>query len=145
MTTPLYEVVTREGTDGAMHPDEALWTPTAENAVDAGFLHRDGLYLTGVGEEGEPPIEFVALGHGHTWTALCAAGAAYLKDRDYEPDDATLRQPLPERRHAVFLRHPHPDHPCSCAWDDSWRLVYVPEGTPGAIPVTVLRRPGGGR
>ncbi|MFD9568078.1 hypothetical protein [Streptomyces sp. NPDC059994] len=145
MTIPLYEITTREGADGVMHPDEGLWTPTADDAVEKGFICHDGLYLTGVGEEDDPPSEFVALGHGHTWTAMCLAGKAYLKTFDYEPDDPTLRQPLPERRHAHFLRHPHPDYPCGCAWDDSWRLVYVPEGTPGAVAVTVLRRPGGDR
>lgn len=145
MTTLPYTITTREGADGVMHPDEALWTPTAENAVEASFIHHNGLYLTGLDEEDGPPSEFVALGHGHTWTTLRAAGAAYLKDRDYEPDDYTLRQPLPERRHAHFLWHPHPDHPCGCAWCDSWRVVYVPAETPGAVAVTVLRRPGGGR
>lgn len=142
MTTPLYTIAVREGHDGIEHPDEALCTPTAETAVgDYGFIHHSGVYLTGVGEEDEPPAEFVALGHDHTWTAMCQAAAAFLKLHDHKPD-TTGRRPLPERRHAIFLRHPHPDNPCNCAWDDSWRLVYVPDSTPGAIPVTVMRRGG---
>lgn len=142
MSPALYTIAIREDHSGNERPDEALCTPTAENAVDDyGFIHHSGLYLCGVGEEDEPPNEFVALGHDHTWSAMCQAAAAYLKQRDFEPD-TTGRRPLPERRHAVFLRHPHPDHPCSCEWDGSWRVVYVPAEEPGAIAVTVMRRGG---
>jgi hypothetical protein len=41
----------------------------------------------------------------------------------------------------VFLRHKHPDHPCGCEWEDTWRMVYVPPTEAGAVPVTVMRHP----
>lgn len=43
--------------------------------------------------------------------------------------------------HAVILSHPHPDHPCGCEWENTWRLIYAPPTEPGAIPITVMRHP----
>lgn len=135
MTTPLYVLDTREDDNGIEHPNEALFTPTPENAAEHGFLDHDGLHIVGVGAEDEPPTEFVALGHGHTWTALAAAANAWVRARSLGPR-AHVRPPV--RRHAVFIVHPHPDHPCGCEWDGQWRLVYVPATEPGAVKVTVI-------
>ncbi|MFD3547060.1 hypothetical protein ACFWUW_15875 [Streptomyces sp. NPDC058655] len=38
----------------------------------------------------------------------------------------------------MIFSHPHPDHPCACEWENTWRLVYAP---PGATPTTVVRHP----
>jgi hypothetical protein len=141
-----YALLTIEAEDGTEHPDEALWTPASPEAEKhAGFLNHNGMLLTGVGREGELPDEFVAIGHGHTWTAIYQAATTYMR-QFYEADlaaDPEARTPLPERRHAVFIRHPHPDHPCGCEWEGTWRLVYVEPTEPGAVAVTVMKRPGG--
>ncbi|MBD0743508.1 hypothetical protein [Streptomyces sp. CBMA152] len=142
MTSTQYTIATREDEHGVTQPDEQLWTPDGESAVEAGFLNYNGLLICGIGEEDDPPNEMVALGHGHARTAMWAAANAWLKRHDYGQDHSD-RQPLPVDQYAVFLRHPHPDHPCGCAWDGDWRVVYVPVGTPGAISVTSMRRPGG--
>lgn len=145
--TTAYTLDTIEAEDGTMQPNEALWTPAGKDAEKCGFHNHDGLLLAGVGREDELPDEFVALGHGHTWTAIYQAATAYMR-LCFELDlssDPTARTPLPERRWAVFLRHPHPDHPCGCEWEDTWRLVYVDANEPGAVAVTVMRRPGGAR
>jgi hypothetical protein len=147
-----YTLATTEDESGTVHPAEALWTPTPDDAVKAWFTAHNDLVLTGVGEEDEPPSEFVALGHGHTWTALWEAATAYMQTVHGVPDlytDPDTKQPvptpnrpqIPKQRHAVFLRHPHPDHACGCAWDGTWRLVYVTAGEPGAVAVTVMRNP----
>ncbi len=155
MTTTAYTLATTEDDRGVTHPAEALWTPTPGDAAKNGFVNHGGLLITGVGEEDEPPTEFVALGHHHTWSAVCAAAAAYMQHtwgvpdlytdpvtRRPMPDD--IRTPLPDQRHAVLIRHPHPGLACSCEWDGTWRLVYVGADEPGAVAVTVMRRPAGG-
>jgi hypothetical protein len=59
-----------------------------------------------------------------------------------DPAELIPRIPRAVRTHAVILQHhKHPDHPCGCEWDDTWRLVYAPPTEPGAIPVTVMRHP----
>ncbi|MGW4600586.1 hypothetical protein ACWEOA_35710, partial [Streptomyces sp. NPDC004457] len=35
----------------------------------------------------------------------------------------------------------HPDHPCDCEWDGTWRVVWAPPTEPGAIPITAMRHP----
>ncbi|MCW2900733.1 MAG: hypothetical protein JWO67_2998 [Streptosporangiaceae bacterium] len=167
-----YTIETSEDDNGVQQPTEAIWTPTPENAESNGFLaHRirrfdsdghgwafteDGqptpqIFITGVGSEEEPPDQFIALGHGHTQTAIYQAATAYMKRFFAWPDlhsnteglaSDPARTPLPDSEHAVFLRHPHPDHPCSCEWDGQWRVVYVDPSEPGSVPVTVMRRPG---
>ncbi|HTE57037.1 MAG TPA: hypothetical protein VK698_39560 [Kofleriaceae bacterium] len=137
MTTPLYVLDIREDDDGIEQPNEALFTPTPENAAEYGFMTRDGIHLTGVGEEDEPPTEFVALGHNHTWTALALLADAWMRKNHPDADLPVHTRP-PVRKHAVFITHPHPDHPCGCAWDGQWRLVYAPATEPGAVAVTVI-------
>lgn len=34
-----------------------------------------------------------------------------------------------------------PDHPCSCEWEGTWRVVGAPPTEPGAIPITTMRHP----
>lgn len=155
MTSPLYTIDVREDETGTEQPNEILWAPSGRDATDHGFINHNGLYLTAVGEEDEPPTEFVALGHGHTWTAMYEAAAEYMR-RTFgwldlhslpgeEPTAVASRTPLPVRKHVVFIRHPHPAHPCGCEWDGQWRMVEVPDGEPGAMAVTTMRRPGGAR
>lgn len=152
MTTS-YTLATTEDDQGVTHPAEYLWTPTPDTAVKAGFINHHGLILTGVGDEEEPPGTFVALGHHHMWTGICQAATAYMQatwavpdlytdpvTKQAAPDD--IRTPLPRERWAVFIRHPHPRTPCGCEWDDTWRLVYVEAGEPGAVAVTTMGRPG---
>jgi hypothetical protein len=151
-TATPYTLATTEDESGTVHPAEALWTPTPEDAVKAGFIAHGGLVVIGVGDEDEPPSEFVALGHGHTWRALWLAATAYMLSVHGVPDlypDPDTKQPvpapnrpqIPKRLHAVFIRHPRPDEPCACEWDGTWRLVYVAAGEPGAVEVTVMRNP----
>ncbi|GAA3032701.1 hypothetical protein FHS39_002527 [Streptomyces olivoverticillatus] len=155
MSTELYTIDFREDEHGVEHPNEALWIPSGKDAEESGFINSDGLLIAGVGQEGELPAEFIALGHGHTWTAIYQAALEYMRRvwgwRDLQsetgvaPNDNVARIPLPDRKHAVFIRHPHPDHPCGCEWDGQWRLVYVDPSGSGAVPVTAMRRPGGAR
>lgn len=153
MTTALYEIETSEAEDGTMVPAESIWTPTAENAADSGFVAYRGLYVTGIAthNDGAPyPDAFVLLGH-HRWADVIEGAAAYM-DRVYgwrnlhlyPGDGQTDRIPRIPRAvltDAVFLRHPHPDHPCGCEWEDTWRLVWVPPTEPGAVPITAMRHP----
>jgi hypothetical protein len=150
--TTAYTLATIEDDAGDRLPAEILWTPTADDAVKNGFINHLGLLLTGVGEEEEPPAEFVTLGHHHTWTAICQAATAYMQATWAVPDLYTdpitkaripedMRTPLPRERWAVFIRHPHPRHPCGCEWDGTWRLVQVQAGEHGAVAVTVMGNP----
>jgi hypothetical protein len=149
--TTAYKLATVEDESGASHAAELLWTPTPDDAADNGFVNHNGLIITGAGDEDEPPAEFVALGHGHTWTALWEAATAYMQATWAVPDlytDPVTRMPVtvdvlssaPERRHAVFLRHPGAEE-CGCEWDGTWRLVYVEPTETGAVEVTVMRNP----
>ncbi|MFE4177170.1 hypothetical protein ACFRR7_34905 [Streptomyces sp. NPDC056909] len=152
-TTALYDIETSEADDGTPHPTECLWTP-GEDATDAGFIVHRGLYITGISgpdsDEDAHPTAFVTLGH-QPWSAVIEAAAAYM-DRvhgwrslhlypDDDPTELIPRIPRAVHTHAVILRHPHPDHPCGCEWDDTWRLIYAPPDEPGAIAVTVMRHP----
>lgn len=150
--TTAYTLATTEDDHGTRHPAEYLWTPTPDDAVKNGFINHNGLILTGVGEEEEPPTRFVVLGHHHTWTGICTAATAYMQATWAVPDLYThaltkaripddVRTPLPREQWAVFIRHPHPRHPCGCEWDDTWRMVDVEAGEPGAVAVTVMRHP----
>ncbi|MCD9194248.1 hypothetical protein [Streptomyces albireticuli] len=155
MTSTLYTIDTVEDDQGVERPNEVLWAPAGKDATDHDFINHRGLYLAGVGKEGELPDAFVALGHGHTWTAMYEAATEYMRrcfgwrdlhsDPLEEPSTVTCRTPLPVRKHVVFIRHPHPAHPCGCEWEGQWRMVDVPEGEPGAIAITSMRRPGGAR
>lgn len=154
MQTVPYTINLREGEDGVEYPNEALWTPTGKDAEESGFITFHGLLIVGMGQEDEFPSTFVALGHGHTWTAMYQGATTYMQrvygwpslhgPRGEEPADPA-RTPLPKARHAVFIRHPHPDHPCGCEWDGQWRIEYVPEGEPRSIAVTVMDSPAGAR
>jgi hypothetical protein len=152
VTTALYEIETSEAADGTSYPTQHLWTPAGEEAEQCGFITHQGLQIAGLeGPYGDPyPVAFVALGH-HTWSAVIEASAAYM-DRVYgwrtlhlypgdEPTETIGRLPRAVQAHAVYLHHPHPDHPCGCEWDDTWRLIYAPPTEPGAVPVTVMRHP----
>lgn len=147
--TTAYKLATVEDESGVSHAAELLWMPTAEDAN--GFVAHDGLIITGVGPEDEPPEEFVALGHGHTWTAVWLAATEYMRatysipDLHTDPDTRQLIEPAapirqPQQRHAVFLRHPGPEA-CGCEWDGTWRLMYVQSDEAGAVAVTVMRNP----
>lgn len=152
MTTPLYEIETSEADDGTQHP-AALWTPEGEEAVKHGFVVHKGLYVAGISVTADDvlyPQAFVALGH-HTWGDLIEAAAAYM-DRvhgwrnlhSYPGDDPTEtihRIPRAVRTYGVFLRHSHPDDPCGCEWEGSWRTVWTPSTEPGTVPVTAMRHP----
>ncbi|MDX3310592.1 hypothetical protein ACWGH3_38745 [Streptomyces sp. NPDC054884] len=70
----------------------------------------------------------------HGWRAL------HLYPGD-DPSVLILRIPRAVHTHGVFLRHPHPDHPCGCEWEDTWRLVWAPPIEPGAVPITAMRHP----
>jgi hypothetical protein len=150
MTTS-YTLATVEDDHGVSRPAEYLWTPTADDAVKNGFINHNGLLITGVGEEDEPPARFVALGHHHTWTAMWEAAAAFMQTTwgwidlysypHQEPPAEAGRPPLPREQWAVFIRHPHPRQSCGCEWDGTWRLVDVEAGEPGAVAVTAMRHP----
>ncbi|MFD9515041.1 hypothetical protein [Streptomyces mirabilis] len=58
-----------------------------------------------------------------------------------DPAELIPRIPRAVHTHGVFLRHPHPDHPCSCEWEGTWRMVWAPPTEAGAVPVTVMRHP----
>lgn len=145
-----YVLATAEDDDGKKYPSEALFTPGP--ARPDGFHLYDGVLVTGVGEEGEPPDEFVALGHGYTQTKTSLAAESYARAvlgwrclYDGPGADSASWIGRTFEKHAVFICHPHPDYPCGCEWDDTWRLAYVAAGHPGAIAVTVLKRPGARR
>ncbi|MFF3967931.1 hypothetical protein ACFYZI_41050 [Streptomyces griseorubiginosus] len=62
----------------------------------------------------------------------------------YSGDDPAVlihRIPRAVHTHAVFLRHPHPDHPCGYEWEDTWRLIWAPPTEPGAVRITAMRHP----
>ncbi|GAA1923880.1 hypothetical protein [Streptantibioticus ferralitis] len=153
MTAPaLYEIETSEGDDGTPHPAEQIWTP-GEDAVENGFLAHRALHVTGLDGSADDhlyPVAFLVLGH-HRWFAVIEAATAYM-DRVHgwrnlhlypgdDPAELDPRIPRAVHTHAVVLYHPHPDHPCGCEWDDTWRLVWAPPTEPGAIPVTAMRHP----
>jgi hypothetical protein len=52
-----------------------------------------------------------------------------------------VRPPSTGQRSRLNPVHKHPDHPCGCKWDGSWRLVYAPPTEAGAIPITTVRHP----
>lgn len=152
MTTALHEIATSEADDGTTAPAEGIWTP-GEDAADNGFIVYGGLHVAGIGapnEDGLYPDRFVVLGH-QRWADIIEAAAAYM-DRVhswrslhlYPGDDPSVlipRIPRAVHTHGVFLRHPHPDHPCGCEWEDTWRLVWAPPTEPGAVPITAMRHP----
>ncbi|MFE4578544.1 hypothetical protein [Streptomyces chartreusis] len=153
MTSALYQIETSEADDGTMAPAEGIWTPAGEEAVDHGFVVYRELYIGGISaphDDNLYPQAFITLGH-HRWTDVIEAAAAYMFRIHnwrtlhlYPGDDPAVRIPeIPRAVHAfgVFLRHPHPDHPCGCEWDDSWRMVWTPPTEPGAIPITAMRHP----
>ncbi|MEU6353177.1 hypothetical protein ABZ896_28275 [Streptomyces sp. NPDC047072] len=153
VTTALYAIETSEADDGTTVPTEGIWTPSSEDATDNGFIAYSGLYVAGIGAPNDDalyPDRFVVLGH-HRWADLIEAAAAFM-DRVhgwrnlhlYPGDDPAVlihRIPRAVHTHAVFLRHPHPDHPCGCEWEDTWRLIWSPPTEPGAVPVTAMRHP----
>ncbi|WJV51800.1 hypothetical protein [Streptomyces flavofungini] len=153
MTSALYEIETSEGDDGTMHPVEQLWTPGGEDAVANGFLAHAGLHVTGLnGPTDDPlyPVAFLVLGH-QKWTDTIEAAATYMARvctwrnlHLYPGDDPAVLIPRIPRAiltWGVFLKHPHPDHPCGCEWDGTWRMVWAPATEPGAVPVTAMRHP----
>ncbi|MDX3132199.1 hypothetical protein PV367_20920 [Streptomyces europaeiscabiei] len=153
MTTALYKIETSEADDGTTVPAEGIWTPEGEDAADNGFVVYRGLYVAGIGAPNDDvlyPDRFIVLGH-QRWADIIEAAAAYM-DRVhswrtlhlYPGDDPSVlipRIPRAVHTHGVFLQHPHPDHPCGCEWDDTWRLVWASPTEPGAIPITVMRHP----
>ncbi|MFI6881131.1 hypothetical protein ACIBL6_47575 [Streptomyces sp. NPDC050400] len=152
MTTTLYELETREDEAGRLHPDEHLWTPDYPRVRPErlGFVLHETVHITGFGEEDEFPAGFLAVGH-HRWATIIEAAAAYM-DKIYdwrqlhtypgnEQSDVIPQIPRAVHTHAVLIHHPHPDHPCGCAWDDQWRIVWAPATEPGAFPVTAMRHP----
>ncbi|KIE24757.1 hypothetical protein LK08_23070 [Streptomyces sp. MUSC 125] len=152
MTTALYEIETSEADDGTTVPAEGIWTP-GEDAADNGFVVHHGLYIAGIGapnDDGLYPDRFVVLGH-QRWADIIEAAAAFM-DRIHgwrtlhlypgdDPAELIPRIPRAVHTHGVFLRHPHPDHPCGCEWEDTWRVVWTPATEPGAVPVTAMRHP----
>ncbi|MDX3587597.1 hypothetical protein [Streptomyces europaeiscabiei] len=151
MTTALYEIETSEADDGTTVPAEGIWTP-GEDAADNGFVVYGGLYVAGLGAPNGDrlhPDRFVVLGH-QRWAAIEAA-AAYM-DRVHgcrtlhlypgdDPSVLILRIPRAVHTHGVFLRHPHPEHPCGCEHDDTWRMVWASPIERGAVPITAMRHP----
>jgi hypothetical protein len=149
----LYEIETIEAGDGTTRPAEHLWTPSADDAAGNGFVDYRGLHIAGVGgpaDDAPYPEAFITLGR-QLWSDVIEAAAAYM-DRIhawrnlhlYPGDDPTAgipRIPRAVHTHAVFLRHPHPDHPCGCERDGTWRLAYTPPTEPGAVPITAMRHP----
>ncbi|WP_086796501.1 hypothetical protein [Streptomyces caniscabiei] len=150
--TALYEIETSEADDGTTVPAEGIWSP-GEDVKEYGFLAYSGLHITGIGgpaDDDAYPAAFVALGH-QMWSAVIEAAAAYM-DRVHgwrslhlypgdDPAEVIPRIPRAVHTHAVILRHPHPEHPCGCEWENTWRLIYAPATEPGAIPITVMRHP----
>lgn len=153
MTTPLYEIETHEADDGTMQPAEQLWTPTAEDATDNGFIVHRSLHVTGIDDLTDDhlyPVGFVVLGH-QRWADIIGAAAAYMSRihgwRNLhlypgdDPSELVPRIPRAVLTHGVFLRHPHLDQGCGCEFDDTWRMVWAPVTEPGAIPITAMRHP----
>ncbi|MET7780420.1 hypothetical protein ABZU94_34740 [Streptomyces mirabilis] len=153
MTTALYEVETSESDDGTTHPAEAFWTPAGEDAVDHGFVVHGGVYVAGISSPTDDslyPQAFIALGH-HKWGELIEAAAAYMNHvhgwrtlhlyPGDDPAEKIHRIPRAVLTWGVFLRHPHPDFPCGCEWEGSWRTVWAPSNEPGAIPISAMRHP----
>ncbi|MEU5583011.1 hypothetical protein ABZ791_36055 [Streptomyces huasconensis] len=154
MTAPaLYEIETSEGDDGTTHPTEQVWTPCADGTADHGFINHQGLFVAGLGSGTDDdlyPVGFLVLGH-QRWADIISAAATYMSRTHgwrnlhlYPGNDPSVlipRIPRAVHTHGVFLRHPHPDHPCGCEWDGTWRLVWAPPTEPGAIPVTAMRHP----
>lgn len=151
--SPLYELETAEADDGTVHPTEHVWTPEGQDALGHGFHSYNALLITGIGPETDdhltPPAVFIALGH-HSWMAVSEAATDYAEHLHggagpgISPTDTASLSPALLRAvhtHALFIRHPHPDHACGCEWDGQWRLVYAPPTEPGAVPVTALRNP----
>jgi hypothetical protein len=152
-TTALYEIETSEADDGTTVPAEGIWTPSSDDAADNGFIAYSGLYVAGIGAPNDDslyPDRFVVLGH-QRWADTIEAAAAYM-DRVhnwrplhlYPGDDPSVhipRIPRAVHTHGVFLRHPHPDHPCDCEWENTWRLVWAPPNEHGAVPITAMRHP----
>jgi hypothetical protein len=153
VTTALYEIETSEADDGTMVPAEGIWTPEGKEAVSNGFVVHRGLYVAGIeahNDDSPHPVAFVLLGH-HRWADAIEGAAAYMDSvygwrnlHLYPGDDPSVLIPrIPRAVHAfgVFLKHPHPDHPCGCEWEDTWRVVWAPSSEPGAIPITAMRHP----
>ncbi|MGW7673917.1 hypothetical protein ACWGJX_43685 [Streptomyces sp. NPDC054775] len=153
--TPLYEIETRLSEDGSTHPAEQLWTPgaDADEMADHGFLTYRGLHVSGIEDPTTDvlyPAGFIVLGH-HRWSDIIEAAAAYMDHAHgwrnlhlYPGDDPSVlipRIPRAVNAFGVFLRHPHPDRPCGCEWDQSWRMVWAPPTEPGAVPITAMRHP----
>ncbi|MEU5476769.1 hypothetical protein [Streptomyces mirabilis] len=142
-----YTLETAESDDGTTHPTEHVWTPEGEDALKHGFRSHNEMLITGIGPETDdhlqPPTVFIALGH-HPWMAVSEAATDYLENLHGTAgpgSNGTTRLLRAVHTHAVFIRHPHPDHPCGCEWDGTWRLAYAPPTEPGAVPVTALRHP----
>ena len=146
-TSTLYELETAETDDGTVHPTEHVWVPEGKDAVGHGFHSHDGLLITGIGPETDdhptPPAVFIALGH-HSWMSVSEAATDYLEhlyDTGGPDTSRTNRLLRAVHTHAVFIRHPHPNHRCRCERDGTRRLAYAPPTEPGAVPVTALRHP----
>ncbi|MGP3777068.1 hypothetical protein ACTWJ8_40170 (plasmid) [Streptomyces sp. SDT5-1] len=152
-TSALYEILTVEGDDGTTGPAEQLWAPNPDDAAGSNFISHRGIHVAGLDHPAANhiyPVAFVALGH-QRWEDTMQAATALMTHvygwrtlHLYPGDDPAVRIARPARAvhaHGVFLRHPHPDHPCGCEWDDSWRMVYAPRAELGAVPVTVMRHP----
>jgi hypothetical protein len=152
VTTALYEIETSEADDGTTVPAEGIWTP-GEDAADNGFVVHHGLYVTGIAapnDDGLYPDRFVVLSH-QRWADTIEAAAAYM-DRIHgwralhlypgdDPAELIPRIPRAVLTYGVFLRHPHPGHPCGCEWEGTWRIVWTSPTEPGAVPITAMRHP----
>ncbi|WP_327411398.1 hypothetical protein OG458_42680 (plasmid) [Streptomyces sp. NBC_01281] len=152
--TPMYEIATREADDGTLEPAEHLWTPCADGTEGHGFIDYRGMHVTGLdsisGEDALYPAGFIVLGH-QTWADTIEAAAAYMARVHgwrslhlYPGDDPAVlipRVPRAVHAHGAFLYHPHPDHPCSCEWDDTWRMAWAPDYEADVVPITAMRHP----
>lgn len=140
MNSSLYLTDTILDDNGVKRRNEAPWNPIGKEAIDQGFRDCDDLLICGLDYDGEEPDEFVALGHGHTRAAMVTAARVWMGDCYPAAKLGPFGPPV--EQHAVFLRHPHPDHPCACEWEGQWRAEYVPATESGAIAVTVMTTPG---
>ncbi|MFJ9026502.1 hypothetical protein ACIRPU_42145 [Streptomyces sp. NPDC102259] len=147
----LHDLKTRDADHAA--PAEQFWIPNSEDAEGNGFLLHRELYVTGIdtAHDGSPyPDAFVMLGH-QRWTVIIEAAAAYMAHvHDWrtlhlypgdDPSEVIPRIPRAVHTHGVFLRHQHPDTPCGCEWEGTWRLLWATGSEPGAIPITAMRHP----